>query len=214
MKKRLASFVKTVKSLEREPVELKGNRELHDYAGMNPEAARVMGWPDKDKAIELDKNQDEGVQVKNLVHETVEQEHMKKGMSYHDAHVQALKAETAVKTPGQLVNKVNQIRGDGMSKHKVKVTSSTNKFFHPKVEMDWHKNENVDARREHALKAHDGDELSTARALGALANVTQDKETSIVARKDANYFYAKHNRERNLGAGVVRDRRGQHLRMD
>ena len=111
MKKgKLKKFTKVVESLEHEPVEMKGNKDLKDYAGMNPEAAKVMGWPDKDHAIELDEHQSEAVRVKNLVHETVEQEHMKQGDSYHDAHIEALKAETTIKTPEQLVNKVKEIR--------------------------------------------------------------------------------------------------------
>ena len=46
-KPKLAAFVEVAEKLEGAPVEMKGNRDLHDYAGMNPEAAKVMGWPDK-----------------------------------------------------------------------------------------------------------------------------------------------------------------------
>ena len=45
-------------------------QDLHDYAGMNPEAAKVMGWPDKDHAIELDEHQSEAVRVKNTYYNT------------------------------------------------------------------------------------------------------------------------------------------------
>ena len=45
-------------------------QDLHDYAGMNPEAAEVMGWPDKDHAIELDEHQSEAVRVKNTYYNT------------------------------------------------------------------------------------------------------------------------------------------------
>ena len=89
---------------------MKGNRELHDYAGMNPEAANVMGWPDKDKAILVDEHQPQKIEVKDVVHEVVEVEEMKQGETYHDAHLDALKAETTVKTPQQLVEKVEAIR--------------------------------------------------------------------------------------------------------
>jgi hypothetical protein len=50
-KPKLSAFVEVAEKLEGAPVEMTGNKELHDYAGMNPEAAKVMGWPDKDKAI-------------------------------------------------------------------------------------------------------------------------------------------------------------------
>ena len=109
-KSKLAAFVETAQSLEHEPLEMKGNKDLKDYAGMNPEAAAVMGWPDKDHAIELDEHQSETVRTKNLVHETVEQEEMKQGETYHDAHLDALKAETTIKTPEHLAEKVQEIR--------------------------------------------------------------------------------------------------------
>jgi hypothetical protein len=35
-----------------------------------------------------------------------------------------------------------------------------------------------------------GDELATARALQALANVTTDTETAKLAKADADYFFA------------------------
>ena len=109
-KPKLAAFVEVAQKLENEPVEMKGNKDLKDYAGMNPEAAAVMGWPDKDHAIELDEHQSETVRTKNLVHETVEQEEMKQGETYHDAHLDALKAETTIKTPEHLAEKVQEIR--------------------------------------------------------------------------------------------------------
>ena len=56
-KPKLAAFVEVAQKLENEPVEMKGNKDLKDYAGMNPQAAAVMGWPDKDHAIELDEHQ-------------------------------------------------------------------------------------------------------------------------------------------------------------
>ena len=71
-------------------MEMKGDKDLKDYAGMNPQAAAVMGWPDKDHAIEIDKNQPEETQIKNVVHEIVETEEMKQGENYHDSHVEAL----------------------------------------------------------------------------------------------------------------------------
>jgi hypothetical protein len=71
-------------------------------------------------------------------------------------------------------------------------TPESEKFYHPKVEMHWHKDQLIKTRRANALKAHEGDELATARALQALANVTTDIETAKLAKADADYFFAKH----------------------
>jgi hypothetical protein len=71
-------------------------------------------------------------------------------------------------------------------------TPENEKFYHPKVEMHWHKDQPTKMRRANALKAHEGDELATARALQALANVTTDIETAKLAKTDADYFFARH----------------------
>jgi hypothetical protein len=71
-------------------------------------------------------------------------------------------------------------------------TPENEKFYHPKVEMHWHKDQPTKMRRINALKAHEGDELATARALQALANVTTDIETTKLAKTDADYFFARH----------------------
>jgi hypothetical protein len=71
-------------------------------------------------------------------------------------------------------------------------TPESKKFYHPKVVMHWGKDLPAGARRANALKAHKGDELATARALQALANVTTDAETARLAKTDADYFFSKH----------------------
>jgi phage/plasmid-associated DNA primase len=71
-------------------------------------------------------------------------------------------------------------------------TPENEKFYHPKVEMHWHKDQPTKMRRINALKAHEGDELATARALQALANVTTDIETTKLAKTDADYFFTRH----------------------
>jgi hypothetical protein len=70
-------------------------------------------------------------------------------------------------------------------------TPESQKFYHPKVEMNWHKEDSEETRRANALKAHGGDELATARALQALANVTTDSETKKLAKADADYFFSR-----------------------
>lgn len=71
-------------------------------------------------------------------------------------------------------------------------TPESEKFFHPKVKMNWHKDLPADVRRSNALEAHGGDVLATARALQELSNVTTDAETKRLSKEDANYFFSKH----------------------
>ncbi|HVP90039.1 MAG TPA: hypothetical protein VMS75_02360 [Terriglobales bacterium] len=71
-------------------------------------------------------------------------------------------------------------------------TPESEKFFHPKTEMNWHKELPADVRRSNALGAHGGDGLATARALQELSNVTTDAETKRLSKEDADYFFSKH----------------------
>ena len=73
-------------------------KTLHDYAALNPEAARIFGFPDIDNKLEtkeilIDKNVSEAEQVKNLKHELIEMRLMREGMEYWDAHTIALRDE-------------------------------------------------------------------------------------------------------------------------
>ncbi|HEX7474689.1 MAG TPA: hypothetical protein VF318_01885 [Dehalococcoidales bacterium] len=71
-------------------------------------------------------------------------------------------------------------------------TPESEKFFHPKVKMDWHKDLSAEVRRANALEAHGGDVLATARALQELSNVTNDAETKRLTKEDADYFFSRH----------------------
>src|SRR5660398_169362 len=71
-------------------------------------------------------------------------------------------------------------------------TPESEKWYQHSVEMNWHKDEPAEVRRANALKAHKGDELATARALQALANVTTDPETSKLAKTDVISSLPKH----------------------
>ena len=73
-------------------------------------------------------------------------------------------------------------------------TPKSQQFYEPKVEMGWHKEQSEGTRRRLALKSHRGNNLSTARALQALANVTVDSSTRARARADSQYFYAQHRK--------------------
>ena len=83
-------------------VEFVGNKTLHDYAGMNPEAAKTMGWQNRGNEIQIDKNLPIKRQLDNLRHEIVEMDLMKSGDSYADAHIVALQLEKVPLTTSQL----------------------------------------------------------------------------------------------------------------
>lgn len=69
-------------------------------------------------------------------------------------------------------------------------------WYDPQVHTGWRKNMPEKKRRQRVLEAHEGDLLSSAKSLQALANVTEDYETKRVARKDALYFFQKHSEQR------------------
>ncbi len=71
-------------------------------------------------------------------------------------------------------------------------TPESEKFFHPKVKMNWSKELPKEVRRRNALEAHGGNILATARALQELSNVTTDAETKRLTKEDADYFFARH----------------------
>lgn len=72
-------------------------------------------------------------------------------------------------------------------------TPEEEKWYEPGVETGWKKDMPKTERRDMVLKAHKGDELASAKAMQALANVTTDRETQSAARGDALYFYSQHN---------------------
>lgn len=71
----------------------------------------------------------------------------------------------------------------------------------------WHKNQSAEKRRELSLESRDqrtslhDQYLSASRALQALANVTQDANTKILANQDAEYFRNKALKEKDKMAG-------------
>lgn len=70
------------------------SKELKDYAGMNRDAAKVLGFHMKPGVdIELDKGVSPGKERRNLTHELTEMAEMEKGTQYWNAHLKALKAE-------------------------------------------------------------------------------------------------------------------------
>ncbi len=70
------------------------------------------------------------------------------------------------------------------------------RWYNPQTHTGWHKSQSLDYRRRLVLRAHGGDKLSSARAMQALANITQDKATAIAARSDAQYFYREYRKRK------------------
>jgi hypothetical protein len=69
------------------------------------------------------------------------------------------------------------------------MSKTVKKWFKPETHSGWEKQMDTRERRRLVLIAHDGDELSAARSLQALANVTQDKATKREAALDARFFF-------------------------
>ena len=55
--------------------------------------------------------------------------------------------------------------------------------------LNWSKDDTQAVRRRNALNARHGSYLKAARALGALANLSQDADTKRKAKNDSLYFY-------------------------
>ena len=66
------------------------------------------------------------------------------------------------------------------------------KWFEAGESTGWSKHDKPDVRRRKVLRSKHGDELSAARSLQALSNVTRDSATKRLAQQDANYFYRLH----------------------
>ena len=71
---------------------------LHDYAAMNHEAGNILGFhplPNKNEILIADDIHGKE-KKKTIVHEVTEVLLMRKGLSYWEAHIKALKAEKKV----------------------------------------------------------------------------------------------------------------------
>jgi hypothetical protein len=67
---------------------------MKDYIGMNPEAAKSIGFPIPENTIYIDKNLSEEAKYHTLKHENIETDLMKnKGWPYWRAHKRALELE-------------------------------------------------------------------------------------------------------------------------
>ena len=89
-------------------------------------------------------------------------------------------------------------------------TPKDEQWYEPsEVESGWKKDLPEGERRRLVLKAHKGDELSSARSLQAKANVTTDRETKQKARADALYFFRRHRKRKGVVAPRRRVKRGR-----
>lgn len=77
-----------------------------------------------------------------------------------------------------------------------KSTKGKKRWYAPKVQSGWKKTMPAGKRRRLLLKAHKGSLLSAARSKQALANVTEDEETRVLALADAKYFFERHKEEK------------------
>jgi hypothetical protein len=70
------------------------DNRLRDYAGMNRPAAKKLGYHMPKKIdIMVDGRMSKAKQAKTIVHERVEARLIRRGLSYWQAHKQALRAE-------------------------------------------------------------------------------------------------------------------------
>lgn len=77
-----------------------------------------------------------------------------------------------------------------------KSTKGKRRWYVPKVRSGWKKTQPARTRRKLLLKAHGGNLLSAARSKQALANVTEDEETRVLALADAQYFFEQYKKEK------------------
>jgi len=92
---------------------------------------------------------------------------------------------------GKLVHRRAYLRSDVGKPGRTPISE---RWYHPKVETGWEKDMPAEERRKLMLDAHGGDYLAAARALQALANVTQDRTTRARAAADARYFYLEYRK--------------------
>jgi len=75
-------------------VKLVNDYKTRDYLGMNPEAAKSIGYPIPNNTIYVDRQMNWRDRYGTLVHEVIEYKLMNKGDSYWKAHCKALDAES------------------------------------------------------------------------------------------------------------------------
>ena len=85
-------------------------------------------------------------------------------------------------------------------------TPKEEQWFERRVETGWEKEQPPNTRRAKVLRAHKGDELSSAKSMQALSNVSTDVATKRASRTDALYFYRLHRIEQKRTPKISRRR--------
>jgi hypothetical protein len=94
-------------------------------------------------------------------------------------------------------------------------SSTQARWFRAGDPTGWKKDLPQQDRIDLVLASRDYDYLSSARALGALANVTKDPETKRKARADAKKLYAEHNkRTEKIKKSVKKGRKRRVIEID
>jgi len=83
-----------------------------------------------------------------------------------------------------------------VKRRKRRKTPREKRWYAPKIRSSWKKDMPAKERRRLLLKAHKGNLLAAARSKQALANVTEDEETKVLALKDAQFFFELHRKEK------------------
>ena len=100
------------------------------------------------------------------------------------------------KHPAMIVKRRTSADGKKKRKRRKKRTSKEKRWYAPKVRSGWEKGMPAKKRRRLTLSAHKGSLLSAARSKQALANVTQDEETKVLALEDAQFFFREHKKSK------------------
>lgn len=96
------------------------------------------------------------------------------------------------KHPAKLIKR--RVEKKKARRKKRKSTKGKKRWYAPKVHSGWKKDMPAKKRRSLLLKAHKGNPLSAARSKQALANVTEDEETRVLALADARYFFEEYKK--------------------
>ena len=103
------------------------------------------------------------------------------------------------KHPAVIVKRRTPTDDKKKRRRRKKRTSKEKRWYAPKVRSGWKKSMPAKKRRRLTLTAHKGSLLSAARSKQALANVTQDEETRVLALEDAQFFFEEHKKSKQVG---------------
>jgi len=91
--------------------------------------------------------------------------------------------------------KIDDIRGT-IKRRGRETSQQVTRWFHPGEALGWKKDQPQKRRINIVVRSRGGDYLAAGRALQALANVTEDRETKEKAGKDAKILFIRHAKGR------------------